>query len=762
MPSPTFTVVVELPEEAPQELSLAPGEYVVGRESSCELWIDQDGISRQHARLTVTETAVFIEDLGSSNGTHIDGHPVVERSELRPGESASIGGAVTLRRPPATGTIAPDSAATMAPTSPTSKPAQPEDLFNPNYDFRDEIAGGGMGVVIEADDRNSERTVAIKRMLAHTASEEAQHRFLLEARVMGHLEHPNIVPMHELGLEAGGTPYYTMKRIQGTDLQKVLNRIKEGDPETVAEYPLRKLLDIFLKVCDAMAFAHSRGVVHRDLKPENIMLGEFGEVLVADWGWAKILPGTPLSFLHEAVEEGTEIIPDEVSEDGSFKTMEGSVMGTPNYMAPEQAEGNVAEIDTRSDIFSLGGILYTILTLRPPVLGKTVREVLESMRTGYIAPPVIYNKVKSAELIGRRKRAVEEVTLLHCPKQLIPESLSRVAMHALNVEKKARYQSVKLLQRDLEAWQLGYATEAEEAGLGRRITLFVGRHKAAAILALVVCLIGSAMIGWSLVAESRTRAAMAEMQQAAPLIEGELDSLINTAQFERAHARADSLILLFPENPDYLARRAQIRQSMFRFAAAADDFARAAELAENAASYTEAASYSRDLAGVSGTNGLDDRSFDQFLNRLDREGRLTEARIHRDNRIASLTAQIEAARPDLLKLIDQRRSILLSALAQDSPLPSVPEPFTHWDFELDGQDRLDDFALDPRAGATIATVPCCSTAKAASPPRLVTPKPWGTSPSKSGPTSITARRRGRRWPQSTVVRRSPWILSVTI
>lgn len=156
-----------------------------------------------------------------------------------------------------------------------------------------EIARGGMGAVMEAQEHKLGRSVAMKVLLQRDASEANKQRFLQEARVLGQLAHPNIVPIHDLGTDGWGRLFYTMKLVQGDTLHEVLGRLREGDAATLAKYPLTHLLTVFQKVCDAMAFAHARGVLHRDLKPQNIMVGEFGEVLVMDWGLAKILPGSP-------------------------------------------------------------------------------------------------------------------------------------------------------------------------------------------------------------------------------------------------------------------------------------------------------------------------------------------------------------------------------------------------------------------------------------------------------------------------------------
>lgn len=242
-----------------------------------------------------------------------------------------------------------------------------------------------MGSVLEANDQILGRAVAMKVIRQDiAASESLRLRFIREAGVLARLEHPNIVPIHEMAKDAEGNLFYTMKKVDGRDLEQILNGVRNGDAQTIADYPLDRLLTIYRKVCDAMAFAHARGVIHRDLKPANIMVGSFGEVLVMDWGLAKILQDEAQSADEMAQLEQERSNTPATSMPAGFQefsdsalngaaqnlTLDGSVMGSPQYMPPEQAEGKVSELDERSDIFSLGGILYAILTLRPPVEGR--------------------------------------------------------------------------------------------------------------------------------------------------------------------------------------------------------------------------------------------------------------------------------------------------------------------------------------------------------------------------------------------------------
>jgi serine/threonine protein kinase len=204
--------------------------------------------------------------------------------------------------------------------------------------------------VLQARESATRRTVAMKVMLQPDNTRETV-RFIEEAQVTAQLEHPNIVPVHDLGIDSVGQPFYTMKLVAGITLKKVLELLSRDLPETAAKYSLGSLLTIFQKVCDAVAFAHSRGVIHRDLKPANIMLGKFGEVLVMDWGLAKIL-GRKGAIATDDATTIDHLKGARSDEEEGFATMAGSVMGTPHYMSPEQARGEIDRLDARSDIFA--------------------------------------------------------------------------------------------------------------------------------------------------------------------------------------------------------------------------------------------------------------------------------------------------------------------------------------------------------------------------------------------------------------------------
>jgi serine/threonine-protein kinase len=249
------------------------------------------------------------------------------------------------------------------------------------YEVQREIARGGMGAVLQGRDMDLQRDVALKVLLeADQARAELRQRFVEEAQIAGQLQHPGVAPVYELGTFADGRPFFSMKLVKGRTLAALL-----GERNEPAE-DLPRLLGIFLQVCQTLAYAHARGVIHRDLKPANVMVGAFGEVQVMDWGLAKVLArggsaGEPKAQQPQAASVIRTQRSSSSDTPADSQTQAGSVLGTPTYMAPEQARGEVDLVDARADVFGLGALLCEIVTGRPPFVGPTA----EAMRKAQAA-----------------------------------------------------------------------------------------------------------------------------------------------------------------------------------------------------------------------------------------------------------------------------------------------------------------------------------------------------------------------------------------
>lgn len=288
---------------------------------------------------------------------------------------------------------------------------------------RELIGRGGSGVVIRAFDKDILRDVAIKILDPELSEDRLEiDRFAEEARINGQLEHPSIVPVHELGVDQHGRRFLCMKLVQGVTLEAALHELGDARLEPAS---LAKLLQVFVKICDAVSFAHSRGVIHRDLKPNNVMISDFGQVYVLDWGIARLRKiGAP--------QEGPRVRVSPASEDASELDPPGSLVGTACYMAPEQLHGKHDLLDERTDVFALGATLYQILTGQPPLTSEIVRAVWMRRSPPPIAPP-------ETIVAGAR----------------VPEGLSRIALRAMCWDATSRYPSVADLKSEVEAFQRG-------------------------------------------------------------------------------------------------------------------------------------------------------------------------------------------------------------------------------------------------------------------------------------------------------------------
>jgi eukaryotic-like serine/threonine-protein kinase len=298
-------------------------------------------------------------------------------------------------------------------------------------------ARGGLGEVLIAHDPELDRDVALKRLQEHCASDPvSQSRFLREAKVTGRLEHPGIVPVYGLGRHADGSPYYTMRFIEGETLMEAIDRYHAAhdaprDPRA-REIAFHRLLRSLIDACNAVAYAHSRGVVHRDIKPQNIMLGRFGETLVVDWGIAKTLTDLATETVDAPIAGAAT--------DEPSLTNAGTALGTPQYMSPEQAAGETERVGSASDVYGLGATLYCLLVGHGPFPSGSVADVLERARRGIFPSP------------RRLRRSIDP-------------ALEVICLKAMALEPANRHATPLALAEDIEAWlaDLRYRGEHEQA-----------------------------------------------------------------------------------------------------------------------------------------------------------------------------------------------------------------------------------------------------------------------------------------------------------
>ena len=329
-----------------------------------------------------------------------------------------------------------------------------------------EIGRGGMGIVLKARDDALKREVAIKALLPEARKNPTHElRFIQEAQIAGQLEHPGIAPVHLLSWDEQGNGYFSMKLVTGKSLEHILERWHTQNAETRAEFPLTRLISIFERVCETIGYAHSHRVVHRDLKPANIMIGDYGEVLVLDWGLAKVLgddsapdarvksskaiSARELREAHEPRERAGRVLDKDLE---SNVTLDGTVVGTPGYMAPEQASGD--DIDEGVDIFGLGGLLYEILTGNTPYTGRSIQEIIVNSAKGRVNP--IPRKVH-----GRT----------------VAPALVAIANKCLERRRQDRYADTAALIRDLRAFAAGETVSALAYSPFEQVTRFARRHR---------------------------------------------------------------------------------------------------------------------------------------------------------------------------------------------------------------------------------------------------------------------------------------------
>ncbi|NQY32717.1 MAG: serine/threonine protein kinase, partial [Coraliomargarita sp.] len=294
------------------------------------------------------------------------------------------------------------------------------------YEFLESVGTGGTKQIDRVLDHRTNTEVAMARP-REDLGERAYETFLTEARLTARLKHPNIITVHDVSIDDQKCPFFTMELKVGDSLSTILKKLSQDDVDYSLRYNRDTLLGMFVRLCDAVAYAHSQKVLHLDLKPANVQVGQFGGVQLCDWGLARVMG-----------------VADDDAGDGMIK-------GTPGYMAPEQVQADAKSVQT--DIYALGGILYAILTYQAPHRG-TEEDILQSTVKGTLVPPA-----------------------QAYPDRTIPESLNAVAVKAMAVNPEERYQGVEELQREVRRYLGGYATRAENAGVRRLLQLLYRRNR---------------------------------------------------------------------------------------------------------------------------------------------------------------------------------------------------------------------------------------------------------------------------------------------
>ena len=404
----------------------------------------------------------------------------------------------------------------------------------------EEVARGGSKIIYRAVDNVCRRVVAMA-VPREASSERINRDFLREAYICSYVQHPNIIPVYHIGKSEGGV-FYTMKLIEGESLGDIIKGLSDGDERYVDEYDQARMLEVFVNVVSAIAYAHSKGIVHLDLKPENIQISKYGEVLICDWGLARILEARCDESLLERVEFAPEL-----------KLESVGIRGTPGYMSPEQTK-LTGVMDEKSDIYSLGAILYCMLTLRPPVDESEASENMRKTRLGEWNPP--------SEVVNKH----------------IPLSVEAVVKKCLERDPEERYDSAVEIIDDVRRCIRGYASQAEQAGVWRQIQLFYLRNKKFCISAVSSIILIGGIVAFFMVAlklekdkaqtaqlvaekqslelirEKKERERVSKMAATRKYTEG-MDYSMGHENFEKAYAAFEQCVLLDSDHEEAWQRK---------------------------------------------------------------------------------------------------------------------------------------------------------------------------------------------------------------
>ncbi|MFT5285017.1 MAG: serine/threonine protein kinase/Tfp pilus assembly protein PilF [Planctomycetota bacterium] len=420
------------------------------------------------------------------------------------------------------------------------------------YHLEGEIARGGMGAILEVWDEDLRRSLAMKVALASrgegsgTKPEDLDAkvlaRFLEEAQVTGQLEHPGIVPVHELGLDENGQLYFTMPLVRGRDLDHIFSLVAKEEEG----WSITRALGVLLKACEAMAYAHNKGVIHRDLKPANVMVGSFGEVYVMDWGLARVRGFQDRHDCRVATQDNAAEVPVALDaradadglEDDALYTMDGDVIGTPAFMAPEQARGQLDALDARTDVYGLGAMLYRLLARTPPFVKEGERrpglEILADLLEG---PP----------------QPLEELA------PDVPLELVAITEKAMARQPEDRYSDMSELAEDLRAFLENRVVRAYETGAVAEARKWIRRNKplAASLAAGLAILAGGLVVTVMLKGQADENALLAEQRR--------VSADLSAANAEVERARAEVL------KDEATASAALAKQSQAEAEASAED-----------------------------------------------------------------------------------------------------------------------------------------------------------------------------------------------